>query len=116
MKTTADRSSLRETWIIQAYVLFEYFAIFSCKDDLFSTALSIHRKLVDAIRHFQLLQDVTSEDCDSVENSFNQYYEEQIPDTPMLQSSEYRWRKYVENENRKRYAFFSPSVYRSELS
>ena len=41
----------------QALVIFEYFAIHSCEDKLFITALDIHRKLVDAARQYQLLQD-----------------------------------------------------------
>ncbi|KAL4961193.1 C2H2-type zinc finger protein [Aspergillus stella-maris] len=52
-------AGFREIWVVQAYVLFAYFALHSCDDTLFATALSIHRKLVDAARQYQLLQDNT---------------------------------------------------------
>ncbi|KAL4948438.1 fungal-specific transcription factor domain-containing protein [Aspergillus filifer] len=52
-------AAFREIWAVQAYVLFAYFALHSCDDTLFATALSIHRKLVDAARQYQLLQDNT---------------------------------------------------------
>ncbi|KAF4123091.1 early growth response protein 1 (egr-1) [Geosmithia morbida] len=51
------RVGIQETWVLQAYLLFEYFAIYSCEDSLFNTALEIHRKLVDVARQYQLLQD-----------------------------------------------------------
>ncbi|KAL4783651.1 fungal-specific transcription factor domain-containing protein [Aspergillus varians] len=50
-------AGFREVWVVQAYVLFEYFALHSCDDTLFATALGIHRRLVDAARQYQLLQD-----------------------------------------------------------
>ncbi|RDW81492.1 uncharacterized protein DSM5745_05049 [Aspergillus mulundensis] len=50
-------AGFRQIWVIQAYLLFEYFALHSCDDTLFGTAVNIHRKLVDAARQYQLLQD-----------------------------------------------------------
>ncbi|KAL4908784.1 fungal-specific transcription factor domain-containing protein [Aspergillus multicolor] len=50
-------AGFRQVWVIQAYLLFEYFALHSCDDELFRTTVTIHRKLVDAARQYQLLQD-----------------------------------------------------------
>lgn len=83
-----------EVWVLQAYVLFEYFAFHSCDDTLFEMALGIHRRLVDAVRKYQLLQDSQPSDGLAV-----------IPDLESLLSGAYverDWRSAVTIEARKR--------------
>lgn len=87
-------AGFREVWVLQAYVLFEYFAFHSCDDTLFEMALGIHRRLVDALRKYQLLQDSQPSDGLAV-----------IPDLESLLSGAYverDWRSAVTIEARKR--------------
>jgi hypothetical protein len=80
--------------VIQAYVLFEYFAIYSCQENLFPRALTIHRSLVDSAREFQLLQDGASLSTGSPDASMNHMNE---PDNEQT-----RWKAFIEQESQKR--------------
>ncbi|KAI1102510.1 fungal-specific transcription factor domain-containing protein [Jackrogersella minutella] len=98
-----DRSRFREVWVTQAYTLFGYFALYSCRDDLFPTAIRIHRRVVDATRQYQLLQDglLSGGSCSGTSPG-------QIGSSPtntFLASScspEQAWYRFIENESRKR--------------
>ena len=99
-----DRSRFREVWVVQAFILFEYFAIYCCRDDLFSTSLSIHRSLVDAAREYQMLQDgvaLNGSDAglspDQVEDPANDF-----PSSHSSNSVEERWKIFVSSESQKR--------------
>lgn len=99
-----DRSRFREVWVIQAFILFEYFAIYSCRDDLFSTSLSIHRRLVDAAREYQMLQDgvaMNGSDAglspDQVEDPVNGFISSHATN-----SVEERWKAFIDSESQKR--------------
>ena len=97
-------------WVIQAYVLLEYFALYSCRDDLFRKALSIHRNLVDAAREFQMLQDgVTLHGQGSgaspgrTDDTFAGFLAGFLS-TQDPGSEEKRWSDFIEQESQKRYA------------
>ncbi|KAI0896213.1 fungal-specific transcription factor domain-containing protein [Annulohypoxylon nitens] len=92
-----DRSRFREIWVVQAYILFEYFAFFSCRDDLFPTAIRIHRRVVDAVRQYQLLQDglLSGGSVSGASPSQNDFATTSL-------SPEQAWRQFIENESRKR--------------
>ncbi|KAI2601887.1 fungal-specific transcription factor domain-containing protein [Hypoxylon sp. NC1633] len=93
-----DRSRFREIWVTQAYILFAYFALYSCRDDKFSTAMRIHRKMVDAAREYQLLQDgVLSGNCGSGTSPG-----QGDGFLPSLSSPEQAWQRFIDNESRKR--------------
>ncbi|KAF4781915.1 C6 zinc finger protein [Colletotrichum scovillei] len=93
------RIRFRELWVMQAYLLFEYYAFYSCDDGRFSTALKIHRKLVDAVRQYQMLQDRVALGVDEVSS----------PNEPAIASSmnvtEHAWRVAMYNESRKRIVY-----------
>ncbi|KAI1637002.1 fungal-specific transcription factor domain-containing protein [Biscogniauxia mediterranea] len=100
-----DRSRFRETWVIQAYVLFEYFALYSCRDNLFPTAVRIHRKIVDAARQYQLFQDgVALGGCASVASPGQASTPGNRPVQPSSPSwsVEHDWQVFIKNESRKR--------------
>jgi hypothetical protein len=86
---------------MQAYMLFEYYAIYSCRDNLFPTALKIHRKIVDAARQYQLLQEGVTyggseTGLDSTQIGANGF----VP-APSSMSPD-AWRTFIDNESRKR--------------
>ncbi|KAK1676039.1 fungal-specific transcription factor domain-containing protein [Colletotrichum godetiae] len=93
------RVRFRELWVMQAYLLFEYYAFYSCDDGRFATALKIHRKLVDAVRQYQMLQDRVALGVDEVSS----------PNEPTVSSSstvtEHAWRVAMYNESRKRIVY-----------
>ncbi|KAL0781933.1 hypothetical protein CaCOL14_003268 [Colletotrichum acutatum] len=70
-----------------------------CDDGRFSTALKIHRKLVDAVRQYQMLQDRVALGVDEVSS----------PNEPAVASSmtetEHAWRVAMYNESRKRIVY-----------
>ncbi|KPM41828.1 hypothetical protein AK830_g4738 [Neonectria ditissima] len=92
--TREDRSRFREVWVIQAYLLFEYFATYSCQEDLFPRALGVHRTLVDAAREFQMLQDGAALNSGSSDTSMDR--------NDGLDSEETRWKTFIESESQKR--------------
>ncbi|KAF7545557.1 hypothetical protein G7Z17_g9085 [Cylindrodendrum hubeiense] len=92
--TRDDRSRFREVWVIQAYVLFEYYAIYCCQDRLFPRALKIHRNLVDAAREYQMLQDGAALNSGSPDAAMNMNGEFDTEDT--------KWKTFVESESQKR--------------
>ncbi|KAI1455419.1 fungal-specific transcription factor domain-containing protein [Annulohypoxylon moriforme] len=92
-----DRSRFREIWVTQAYILFEYFAFYSCRDDLFPTVIRIHRRVVDSARQYQLLQDGFLSGGYAGGSSPGQ---SDIPTAP--QSPGQSWKRFIENESRKR--------------
>lgn len=81
-------------WVIQAYVLFEFFAIYSCQENLFPRALAIHRNLVDSAREFQMLQDGASLSTGSPDASMS--------NTNEPESEQSRWKAFIEQESQKR--------------
>ncbi|KAK1482906.1 hypothetical protein CABS01_02642 [Colletotrichum abscissum] len=89
---------------MQAYLLFEYYAFYSCDDGRFSTALKIHRKLIDAVRQYQMLQDRIALGVDEISS----------PNEPSVASSmtvtEHAWRVAMYNESRKRYGHLPARV------
>ncbi|KAI0111063.1 fungal-specific transcription factor domain-containing protein [Nemania sp. FL0031] len=89
----------RETWVLQAFLLLEYYALHSCADRLFTTALKIHRNLVDVTRQHQLLQDGTSFFCG--ETGLTTHPERPSSATP----PERAWENAVQSESRKRIAY-----------
>ncbi|KAI3558083.1 hypothetical protein CABS03_00159 [Colletotrichum abscissum] len=93
------RVRFRELWVMQAYLLFEYYAFYSCDDGRFSTALKIHRKLIDAVRQYQMLQDRIALGVDEISS----------PNEPSVASSmtvtEHAWRVAMYNESRKRVVY-----------
>ncbi|KAI1389946.1 fungal-specific transcription factor domain-containing protein [Hypoxylon trugodes] len=97
-----DRSRFREIWVIQAYILFEYFAIYSCRDDTYSTGIRIHRRVVDAARQFQMLQDgALTNNCGSGTSPVQSHASPQGLLPPSL-TPEQAWNRFIENETRKR--------------
>lgn len=83
---------------MQAFLLFENFAIYSCDDNLFFIAQNIHRNLVDAARECRLLQDDNgTEDPEDVEttNGLSNPFREP-------ESIEKQWKDFIEHESRKR--------------
>lgn len=98
-----DRSRFREIWVTQAYTLFCYFAMYCCRDDIFPTAVRIQRRIVDAARQYQLLQDkVLLGGCGS---GMSPDQGGTPPDGFLANSSspEHAWQRFIENETRKRY-------------
>ena len=97
----------REMWVIQAYTLFAYFAIYSCRDDLFPIAIRIHRKTVDASRQFQLLQDAVVLGGSGMSPGQGG----EIPADAFMATStsaltpEQNWKQFIEKESRKRYVW-----------
>ncbi|KAI1206326.1 fungal-specific transcription factor domain-containing protein [Annulohypoxylon truncatum] len=92
-----DRSRFREIWVTQAYLLFEYFAFYSCRDDLFPTAIRIHRRVVDSARQYQLLQD------GSLSGGYGSGLSPAQNDIHVTSpSSEQAWKQFIESESRKR--------------
>ncbi|KAF7562890.1 hypothetical protein G7046_g1240 [Stylonectria norvegica] len=103
--TREDRSRFREIWVIQAFVLFEYFAIYSCREDLFPKALSIHRNLVDAAREYQMFQDGATLsggspgiDLDRMDDPLSGF----TASSSMPDAEEKQWGAFVEQESQKR--------------
>ncbi|KAH6957897.1 fungal-specific transcription factor domain-containing protein [Ilyonectria sp. MPI-CAGE-AT-0026] len=92
--TREDRSRFREVWVIQAYILLEYYAIYSCQDKLFPRALKMHRNLVDAAREYQMLQDGAALQSGSPDTAMNMNGE--------LETEETRWKAFIESESKKR--------------
>lgn len=103
-KIREHRSGFREVWIFQAYVLFEYFAIYGCREDLFPTALNIHRKLVDAAREFQMLQDGTTLNGNGVDLTPGQNDDAISAFLPLHETNteENKWREFIKQESQKR--------------
>ncbi|KAK0381313.1 hypothetical protein CLIM01_01282 [Colletotrichum limetticola] len=93
------RVGFRELWVMQAYLLFEYYTFYSCDDGRFSTALKIHRKLIDAVRQYQMLQDRIALGVDEISS----------PNEPSVASpmtvTEHAWRVAMYNESRKRVVY-----------
>lgn len=87
---------IRETWVFQAYMLLEYFAIYSGEDSLFSTALEIHRRLVDASRRYQLLQDSVMSGIPDLSQGIGA--DPSLPST----SPDREWQLAIRSESRKR--------------
>ncbi|KXH31793.1 hypothetical protein CSIM01_09468 [Colletotrichum simmondsii] len=81
-----------------------------CDDGRFSTALKIHRKLVDAVRQYQMLQDRVALGVDEVSS----------PSEPAVASSmtvtEHAWRVAMYNESRKRYVRLPAQDQRGNLN
>ena len=75
-------------------MLLEAFALYSCLEDQFSRAIEIHRRLVDAAREFQVLQDSATLNGSSPETSTGENGESD--------SEESRWKSFVEHESMKR--------------
>ncbi|KAH9230300.1 hypothetical protein K456DRAFT_1843206 [Colletotrichum gloeosporioides 23] len=92
-------SRFQEVWVMQAYLLFEYYAIHCCDDGRFSVALKIHRKIVDASRQYQLLQDRFTLGLDESFNSPTSI------DHTAAYSTESAWHAAIQNESRKRIAY-----------
>ncbi|KAL3293994.1 early growth response protein 1 (egr-1), partial [Colletotrichum asianum] len=92
-------SRFQEVWVMQAYLLFEYYAIHCCDDGRFSVALKIHRKVVDASRQYQLLQDRFTLGLDESFNSPKSI------DNTAAYSTESAWHTAIQNESRKRIAY-----------
>ncbi|KAF4898640.1 Zinc finger protein MSN2 [Colletotrichum fructicola] len=92
-------SRFQEVWVMQAYLLFEYYAIHCCDDGRFSVALKIHRKVVDASRQYQLLQDRFTLGLDESFNSPTSI------DNTAAYSTESAWHAAIQNESRKRIAY-----------
>jgi hypothetical protein len=88
---------------MQTYMLFEYYAMYSCRDDLFPTAIRIHRQLVDAARQYQLLQDGVTLGGSDTGMDQSSTDGNGFPQNPFSISPEYGWRTFIENESRKRY-------------
>lgn len=97
-----DRSRFRKTWVIQAYIILAYYALYSCRDDLFPIAMKIHRRIIDSARQYQLLQDGTlAGGCGSGTSPGQRG----VPVDSFLANSsspEHAWHRFIENESRKR--------------
>lgn len=87
----------RQLWVLQAYLLFEYFAIHSCKDGLFTKALKIHRRLVDGARQYQLLQDGVGD-----EDGFGASDQDQPSSNSPPATVDGEWELMIRSEARKR--------------
>lgn len=98
--TKDSRTRFREVWVMQAYVLLEYYAIYSCSDNLYIKALRIHRRLIDAARQYQLLQgSVTS----GSETGSSPSQSPIIAHSSSCQTpTGSAWRTFIETESRKR--------------
>ncbi|KAH7140195.1 fungal-specific transcription factor domain-containing protein [Dactylonectria estremocensis] len=92
--TREDRSRFREIWVLQTYILFEYYAIYSCQDKLFPRALKMHRNLVDAAREYQMLQDGAALNSSSPDATMNMNDD--------LVTEETRWKTFIDSESQKR--------------
>ena len=91
-------------WVVQAYTLFAYFAIYSCRDDLFPIAIRIHRKTVDASRQFQLLQDAVVLGGSGMSPGQGEIPADAFMATPASAlTPEQNWKHFIEKESRKRY-------------
>lgn len=96
-----SRTRFRELWVMQAYVLLEYYAIYSCSDKLYIKALRIHRRLIDAARQYQLLQGSVT--ASGSETGSNPSQSPIIAHSSSCQTpTGSPWRTFIETESRKR--------------
>ncbi|KAL2415826.1 hypothetical protein ABEF91_000195 [Exophiala dermatitidis] len=99
-----NQSRLRETWVLQAFILLEIFGIYSCNDKLFFLAQKIHRDLVDGARELRLLEySHSAKDTMAVEvaHALSEIGYIDYPSEP----AETRWHSFIEYEARKRSAY-----------
>ncbi|KAL2421736.1 hypothetical protein ABEF95_004731 [Exophiala dermatitidis] len=96
-----NRSRYQQLWVLQTFLLLEFFGLFAGDHACFQRARRIHRDLVDAIRMLQMshegtnrssIDDMIEEAEDETETSF----------LANLQSLETRWQEFAKRESRKR--------------
>ncbi|KAG4432140.1 hypothetical protein IFR05_012377 [Cadophora sp. M221] len=103
LQVEQNRSRYQETWVIQTFLLLEYFGVYDECEGMFAKAQQIHRDLVDAMRMLQMShdgalrvqfeQDSSEEpDDDSTHTSGN----------PNPETLDLKWRQFAKKEARKR--------------
>ncbi|KZF19600.1 hypothetical protein L228DRAFT_36905 [Xylona heveae TC161] len=95
-----DRSRYQEGWVLQTFLLLEYYGIYSGEDSFFLKAQRIHRDLVDAMHELQMSHDGTSsslyDDYDETRNkTCGGTFDE-------IDSLEQKWKTFIRLECRKR--------------
>jgi hypothetical protein len=94
-----NRSRYQETWVLQTFLILEFFGIYGGDDGNFLKAQRIHRDLVDAMRMLQMSHDGSSGYFDSGDEA-----EEGEGDATVEgpESMELRWQDFIKKESRKR--------------
>ncbi|KAH9224277.1 fungal-specific transcription factor domain-containing protein [Leptodontidium sp. 2 PMI_412] len=98
-----NRSRYQETWVIQTFLLLEYFGIYDESEGGFAKAQQIHRDLVDAMRMLQMSHDGAlriqfEQDSSEEPDDGNNF----APGDSSSENLEIKWREFAKKEARKR--------------
>ncbi|KAL2415821.1 hypothetical protein ABEF91_000124 [Exophiala dermatitidis] len=96
-----NRSRYQQLWVLQTFLLLEFFGLFAGDHASFQRARRIHRDLVDAIRMLQMSHEGTNRS--SIDDMIDEAEDEsETSFLANLQSLETRWQEFAERESRKR--------------
>lgn len=96
-----NRSRYQETWVLQTFLLLEFFGIYGGDDGNFLKAQRIHRDLVDAMRMLQMSHDGASGySFDSGDEGEEGEEGDEAMEGP--DALEMRWHEFIRKESRKR--------------